>query len=379
MAENFTPGWVSCLDESMSGWENRWTCPGWIFVPRKPTPFGNEYHTICCAVSGILYAIELVEGKDRPRQAGAKEFDNLGPTVGLLLRLTKSLWHTGKVVILDSGFCVLSGIIELKKRGVFASALIKKRRYWPKYIRGDDINNHFQGKEVGCTEGWAEELQNESFHVFALKDVDYVMSLMSSYGTTERNALHPTERIVNGAKISFHYPEVHSNHFKFRHAVDDHNSKRHAPISLEETWATKYWPNRVFAFILGVTEVNALLGAIHYKIISDADKISQLQFRKELARQLIINPYHTTTPEGELRRSPRNSVEPSHSFETLPRAKKFKGALIVDAKSDYPQRGCHDCGTKVRTFCRCSPGVHRCVKCFAVHFGEIVGVSQSTD
>jgi hypothetical protein len=32
----FSPGWVNCLDESMSVWTNRWTCPGWMFVPRKP-------------------------------------------------------------------------------------------------------------------------------------------------------------------------------------------------------------------------------------------------------------------------------------------------------------------------------------------------------
>ena len=38
---------------------------------------------------------------------------------------------------------------------------------------------------------------------------------------------------------NFCYPEVVSNHFKFRHAVDDHNAKRHAPISLEYVCATK--------------------------------------------------------------------------------------------------------------------------------------------
>ena len=41
--------------------------------------------------------------------------------------------------MLDSGFCVLKGIAELKKKGVFAAALIKKRRYWPKFIDGDAI------------------------------------------------------------------------------------------------------------------------------------------------------------------------------------------------------------------------------------------------
>ena len=33
MTEQFTPSWVSCLDESMSTWTNRYSCPGWMFVP----------------------------------------------------------------------------------------------------------------------------------------------------------------------------------------------------------------------------------------------------------------------------------------------------------------------------------------------------------
>jgi hypothetical protein len=57
--------------------------------------------------------------------------------VGLLLRMTRSIWNTGRVIILDSGFCVLSGIAELAtKRGLRGGALIKKRRYWPKWILG---------------------------------------------------------------------------------------------------------------------------------------------------------------------------------------------------------------------------------------------------
>ena len=66
MARNFSPSSIVCLDESMSIWNSRWTCPGWMFVPRKPHPFGNEYHTISCGESGILFDMELVEGKDQP-------------------------------------------------------------------------------------------------------------------------------------------------------------------------------------------------------------------------------------------------------------------------------------------------------------------------
>jgi hypothetical protein len=48
-----------------------------------------------------------------------------------------------KVVVLDSGFCVLKGNAEPKKRGLYAAAgLIKKYRYWLRF-RGDKIQRTF--------------------------------------------------------------------------------------------------------------------------------------------------------------------------------------------------------------------------------------------
>ena len=68
-----------------------------------------------------------MEGKDEPKQKPAPEFHTIGGnTTSLLLRLCKPLFHTGKLVVLDIGFCVIHAIIELKKRGVFAATLIKK-------------------------------------------------------------------------------------------------------------------------------------------------------------------------------------------------------------------------------------------------------------
>ena len=116
MQQNFTPGYVNCLDESMSVWTNKFTCPGFMFVPRKPWPFGNEYHSVCCCTSGIIWGIGMVEGKDHPRQLGQPEHDNLGSTVGLLLRILTPIFFKGFIVILDSGFCVLKGIVELRKK-----------------------------------------------------------------------------------------------------------------------------------------------------------------------------------------------------------------------------------------------------------------------
>ena len=121
----FSPGWISCLDESMSPWwTSRWTRPGWMFVPCKPHPMGNKYHSMCCGLSGIMYAIELVEGKDRPRELGPKNATKKVPQSHFFLRLTASIAHSERVVIMDSGFCVLQALTALSSVGIFSSAVI---------------------------------------------------------------------------------------------------------------------------------------------------------------------------------------------------------------------------------------------------------------
>ena len=60
-----------------------------------------------------MFAIDLVEGNKRPKELPSDR--STKKTTSLLLRLCKSLYSAGKVVILYSGFCVLEGLIELKK------------------------------------------------------------------------------------------------------------------------------------------------------------------------------------------------------------------------------------------------------------------------
>jgi hypothetical protein len=40
--------------------------------------------------------------------------------------------------------------------------------------------------------------------------------------------------------------------------VDSHKARHHAPISLEETWATSKWTHHVLAFVISIMEVNML-------------------------------------------------------------------------------------------------------------------------
>ena len=61
--ENYTHSWISCLDESMNSFLEKF-CPEFMSVPRKPHPLGNEYHIIADGDEGytVMYRIKIQEG-----------------------------------------------------------------------------------------------------------------------------------------------------------------------------------------------------------------------------------------------------------------------------------------------------------------------------
>ena len=133
---------------------------------------------------------------------------------------------------------------------------------------------------------------NTHFHIYAMKEPDYVMSLMSSYSTNQCMGKETQCKWRSGGstqRMTFQYPEVIRNHFLYRLAMDNHNGKRQSPISLEVVWGTKWWPNRVFAFLLAVTEVNVNLAMTYFL---GQEVTGQIAFRSKLAHTLIHNRHY---------------------------------------------------------------------------------------
>ena len=241
-------------------------------VGHKPHPFGNEMHTIACGLSTIMWFSQIVEGRDLPCKRGRLEFDDIGKTVGKMLRFTRPIWNCEKVVSMDSGFCVTKGLVELHKKGLFGAAVIKNRRYWPANIKGDAIDTHFSSKEVVNVDAVKQVEDGVAYHVFFMKEPDYVMKLMTTYGE-----LYPTDKrtqrkfkcsgVMNTKELM--YTEVVANMFFIDIKLMKKN-RRHAPISIERTWATKYWPARFFAWYLAVSEVNANYAQAYFQNSGDA-------------------------------------------------------------------------------------------------------------
>jgi len=94
-----------------------------------------------------------------------------------------------------------------EKGFLFAGILIKKRRYWPCHVPGEKIEEHFENLEIGAVDAWRGQLDGDSFHLMCLKEPDYIMSMMTTYGTLttdgEVDQLHSYVENSNNNKSVF--------------------------------------------------------------------------------------------------------------------------------------------------------------------------------
>ena len=86
------------------------------------------YHTICCGEIGIMYGWGIFDGRDHPITMRRPEFETSPniKTVGLMIKLTRALWRTGKEVITDSDLYVLKGLLKKKEEGGLWKCIDKK-------------------------------------------------------------------------------------------------------------------------------------------------------------------------------------------------------------------------------------------------------------
>ena len=76
-----------------------------------------------------MFVINLAKKSNRLTEVLSLDLQKNDLTISLLLRLYQSLCIKETVIILDSGFCMLEGIIELMKKEMHAGTCIKKQRY----------------------------------------------------------------------------------------------------------------------------------------------------------------------------------------------------------------------------------------------------------
>ena len=153
--------------------------------------------------------------------------------MGLLLRMTKSYFSTSRCVILDSGFCVLKWLVQLRKKGVFPHAVIKNRRYWPEMVPGKDTEDHFQEIYVEDTYSIKGTVDYVIYNLWGMKEPNYVMRMMATGGrlladeTCKETVRRWKENREDVAK-KFRYKLSFNGHFHYLHAVDVYNNIRNS-------------------------------------------------------------------------------------------------------------------------------------------------------
>ena len=81
-------------------------------------------------------------------------------------------------------------------KGVYAGALIKKRRYWPKFIKGDAMDSRMKDDAVGTTRVVKGLVDNVEYYIFDLKEPEYASKIMSTYGCLAEEGEEASRRIT---------------------------------------------------------------------------------------------------------------------------------------------------------------------------------------
>lgn len=371
MSDEFYPSWLTCLDESMAAYLNTY-CPGWTCVERKPHKFGNEIHTIACALTHIIFHMEFVEGKDQPQEGphSRTEFDELGKTPGLCVRMTKSIHGSGRVVVLDSGFGQPAAVLGLKEVGLFSTAVIKKKRYWPRGVPGDNIRLHMFGKDVGIQQVFEgkEDKPYKGLWLGSMADSKHIALMCNSWATTNETGPRKKRRVGTDL-VEFKYGEYQHYYYKGRNAVDANNQVRQGYLSLEHAAALRSWEHRVFMYVIATAEANAFLYNYFTRERAGLPKLSKAAFRRALAGKLVRNSM-IPDPDATLQvsTSPDREDDRPHKLRTVPKhGGRFKDGRFPTIMAEYVKWPCYLCKRKVRTYCGCDPSRIVCSMCWHAH------------
>jgi hypothetical protein len=215
-------------------------------------------------------------------------------------------------------------------------------------------------------------MEGKSFKVHCHKEDGYVQKIMSTHGPTVETEKEAWRQDKDHQWGKFQLTELSANHNNFKHWVDDVNNQRHAPIDLEDIWATKWWPHRQFTFIYSVAEVNSNNSIAR---ANNTPAMHQVVFRNLLSEQMMFNKL---TDSGGVRTSPiramkrsRLSMDEGHELETKShmtaswdRTKKQWKKLL----QKYLKQKCATCP---RENCTCDKGVPMCNTCYAKHLVNV--------
>eukprot|EP00750_Incisomonas_marina_P032334 INCI9141.2.p1 GENE.INCI9141.2~~INCI9141.2.p1 ORF type:complete len:417 (-),score=52.14 INCI9141.2:214-1464(-) len=371
-------------------------CPQVVNIIRKPKGVGMEIKNLCDVDSGIMLVLEIMAPKEemQNREYAAA----LGAGTSLLLRLSKSLRNTGRVIVADSAFASVKSAVELKKKhGLYFLGLVKTAtREFPKaYLQEADVEE--RGDSVVLTAkkdnvllravGWNEGKKDKRTGNITKK------TLIATCGTTTPGEPHQKRRWAIRPDGSAEYftkdvkrPGLVADYFSGAQMIDVHNHLRQGSLSLEAR-PTKRWEWRFFQTFVGMVEVDAYLA--YRRFCPGKEDIAHRDFLLEVIDALLNNRYGLPPTAPVLR--PRGKGDSPggstmlHSLRPLRKAEYFvrkRSAATSSATKQSNRLSCRVCKRLCTTYCHsctsdeghymptricavCGPGTGR--ECFTVH------------
>ena len=188
------------------------------------------------------------------------------------------------------------------------------------------------------------------------------MKIMATGGVLEADDSCKMAQRGNGpSAVRFKYTKPIDWHFRYRHAIDDHNNLCHALPSIEGTWITTRWPIRVFSFLLALTEVNMFL-ALRFFVWNKEEKMELVHFRRKLSGLMIRNPWLPDTYGLDEESEDWLDIDCAHV--TAPEhAREYRNRQwVTTAAARFQQYVCKapGCKKQVRTCCACRKGYWLC-------------------
>jgi hypothetical protein len=374
MKSVFKASWLTCIDESMCRWTNKFTAPIWHWVPRKPCPGGFEFKDIACAESKIIFGLQLVD-KNAPAIPGIKRM------ASLQLKLTEAagMWGTPRVLVGDSAFVSVQAARELLSKSIHTIYTVKKKKHWPAGVDAEALSNEMlsaTGEFDKTIPGKLRNVDGSSSGINLTAHKSKITTILLSNALRTTNCVHVARdslsdedqqddsesepELAQRTRALGSRPEVVDMYCRARHAIDDSNNLRMGSNSIEGAWETRRWQSRIMAFIIGVCEANAYCAVRYFS----KKKIDHLEFRRQLSLQLIesMRDYALKPPK-----------QVHHELRVLPQGKKWrKHRWVTVPTCKNPQLTCRGCfkknkegkARKTTTYCACDPRVGICETCF---------------
>ena len=318
MDNSFIASDTMVCDECMCRWlADDFYGPSVTKMPLKPEGVGFLIKAAACGRSRIIFGMELQES---PSAMDKKEFSmHMMKPTACTLRLVKPYFGTKRCVVGDSWFASVPCAIELLKRGLYFTGIVKGRSSeFPKTFfhesafdsdskRGETRTLH-SNTEYGAMMAhcWYEPGPDKPSKPGRPRRKKRIGNKkMKCFVSTAHSALPDQpwprlRRLKNTAGVivqhTLHIPQTHivREYFSTANAIDIHNQYGQSLLAIEKIWKVADWWKRLFQFILRVSVVNSYLACRYFQ---DKPDTFLMDFVDDLASELCWPKRQSPSPK----------------------------------------------------------------------------------